>query len=198
MFTGIIKEVGRIQSARALEGGQEMRICCDLAGQLQVDQSISINGVCHTVTEMDESSFTVQSVAETLRKTAIGELGRGDAVNLERSLRVDQLLDGHLVQGHVDTTGRIAAIEQKGEDRLFSVSYDEEFKDLIVTRGSIAIDGISLTVASEKDAIFTIAVIPYTFHHTTMKERTLGDSVNLEFDIMGKYVVRYLRNVHSS
>jgi riboflavin synthase len=198
MFTGIIKEVGRVQSTRALEGAREMTVDCDLAAQLHVDQSVNINGVCHTVTEAGGSSFTVQSVEETLRKTAIGKLGSGDPVNLEQSLRSDQLLDGHLVQGHVDTTGRIAAIKQEGDDRLFSISYDEAFRDLIVARGSISIDGISLTVASEEDSIFIVTVIPYTFHHTTMRERTVEDSVNLEFDILGKYVVRYLKNVHPS
>lgn len=194
MFTGIIKEVGEIRSIGNLDGGREITIACNLAAEVAVDQSISINGVCHTVTAHEEQTFTVQSVEETLRKTNIGSLTEGDPVNLERSLRPDQLLDGHLVQGHVDSTGEISDIKQEGTDWLFSVNYDEEFKDLIVGRGSIAVDGISLTVASEKDNRFTIAVIPYTFEHTNLYAKAPGDTVNLEFDVLGKYVVRYLEN----
>lgn len=194
MFTGIIKEVGRIDTIKQLDGGKELSIACELAKNVDVDQSICINGVCHTVTRVDVSSFTVQSVEETLRKTNIGALQTDDLVNLESSLRPDQLLDGHMVQGHVDTTGTITSIEQEGTDWLFSIEYGAEFKDLIVGRGSIAIDGISLTVAEEQDDTFKVAIIPYTFEHTNLKDRSEGDPVNLEFDILGKYVVRYLKN----
>lgn len=194
MFTGIIKEVGNINSVKNLDGGKEFTISCDLASGLEVDQSISINGVCHTVTACNGATFTVQSVEETLRKTNIGSLTEGDAVNLERSMRPDQLIDGHIVQGHVDATGEITGIEQEGTDWLFSIEYPETYKDLIVGRGSIAIDGISLTVASEKDNRFKVAIIPYTYEHTNMHDRNEGDKVNLEFDVLGKYVVRYLEN----
>lgn len=197
MFTGIIKEVGTIKSVTDLDGGKEITIACDIADELDIDQSISINGVCHTVTAHDGETFTVQSVEETLRKTNIGDLTEGDPVNLERSLRPDQLLDGHLVQGHVDATGTISKIEQEGTDWLFSVEYPEAYKDLIVGRGSIAIDGISLTVASEKKHQFTVAIIPYTYEHTNLYNKNEGDTVNLEFDVLGKYVVRYLENRES-
>lgn len=194
MFTGIIKEVGRIQKVKQLDGGKELNIRCDLADEVAADQSISINGVCHTVTTHDAESFSVQSVEETLRKTNIGSLKKGDPVNLERSLRPDQLLDGHLVQGHVDATGTIAEIQKEGTDRLFTISYPEEYRNLIVGRGSIAIDGISLTVASEEGQRFTVAIIPYTYEHTNLHNKSEGDTVNLEFDVLGKYVVRYLEN----
>lgn len=194
MFTGIIKEVGSIKSIANLDGGREIAIACEMAGEVGVDQSISINGVCHTVTEHDAKSFTVQSVEETLRKTNMGDLSEGDPVNLERSLRPDQLLDGHLVQGHVDATGTVTSIEQEGTDWLITIAYPENAKDLIVGRGSIAIDGISLTVASEKDSQFTVAIIPYTYEHTNLHSKKEGDTVNLEFDVLGKYVVRYLEN----
>lgn len=194
MFTGIIKEVGRVEEVKQLDGGRELSIACELAENVDVDQSISINGVCHTVTRVHTASFTVQSVEETLRKTNIGMLESGDLVNLEPSLRPDQLLDGHMVQGHVDTTGIITSIEQEGTDWLFSIKYGTEFKNLIVGRGSIAIDGISLTVAGEQDDTFKVAIIPYTYEHTNLQERSEGDAVNLEFDILGKYVVRYLEN----
>ncbi len=128
MFTGIIQEVGTISRVKNLQGGKELTIACEFSDQLQVDQSISINGVCHTVTAFDENSFTVQSVEETLRKTNIGHLKQDDLVNLERSLRPDQLLDGHLVQGHVDAVGTVEKIEQEGTDYLFTISYPDEYQ----------------------------------------------------------------------
>lgn len=192
MFTGIIQEVGTVTDVEALEGGRELTISCGFAQELQVDQSISINGVCHTVTSFTGHSFTVQSVEETLRKTNIGELQENDPVNLERSLRPDQLLDGHLVQGHVDATGRIEDIRKEGTDYLFTISYPEEKGPLIVGRGSIAIDGISLTVARESENQFTVAIIPYTFNHTNLKAKKKDDSLNLEFDVLGKYVIKYM------
>lgn len=194
MFTGIIKSVGTVQSITSLDGGKEITIACDFADEVSVDQSISINGVCHTATACDTETFTVQSVEETLRKTNIGGLKEQDSVNLERSLRPDQLLDGHIVQGHVDATGTIKNIEQEGTDWLFTVEYPEEYSNLIVGRGSISIDGISLTVANEKGNTFSVAIIPYTYEHTNLNFKVVGDTVNLEFDVLGKYVVKYLEN----
>src|SRR5699024_2630187 len=149
--------------------------------EVQIDQSISINGVCHTVTERTADSFTVQSVEETLRKTNIGRIEVNDGVNLERSLRPDQLLDGHLVQGHVDGPGTIEEIRREGTDYLFTISYPEEEAALVVGRGSITIDGISLTVASEEGNRFRVAIIPYTFNHTNLSQKSAGDRVNIEF-----------------
>jgi len=194
MFTGIIKEVGRVQRVKNMDGGKELSIACDMAPKVQVDQSISINGACHTVTDHDAETFTVQSVEETLRKTNMGDLEEGAGVNLERSLTAEQLLDGHLVQGHVDGTGTIESIKQEGTDWLLAIKYAAAFDDLIVGRGSIAVDGISLTVANNQPQTFTVAVIPYTFEHTNLCDRQPGDVVNLEFDILGKYVVQYLKN----
>ncbi len=194
MFTGIIKSVGRIQTITSVDDGKKITIASDFADEMSIDQSISINGVCHTVTACDENTFTVQSVAETLRKTNIGVLQKDDLVNLERSLRPDQLLDGHIVQGHVDATGTIKKIEQEGTDWLFTIEYPQEHSNLIVGRGSIAIDGISLTVANEQDNTFTVAIIPYTYEHTNLSAKEVGDTVNLEFDVLGKYVVKYLEN----
>lgn len=194
MFTGIIEELGTVEHIKKLKGGCETGISCTFADRLKVDQSVNINGVCHTVTGVNDASFVIQSVDETLRKTNIGKLEEGDSVNLERSLSAEKLLDGHLVQGHVDTVGTVSSIEKEGTDRLFTVEYPEKFRDLIVGRGSIAVDGISLTVAREGENRFTVAIIPYTFDHTNLKFRSVGDRVNLEFDILGKYVVRYLEN----
>ncbi|TYP93943.1 riboflavin synthase alpha chain [Fodinibius salinus] len=194
MFTGIIKSVGTVQNIISLDGGKEIAIAADFAGKLSVDESISINGVCHTVTACDKQTFTVQSVEETLRKTTIGNLGVESPVNLERSMSPDQLLDGHIVQGHVDVTGIIKNIEQEGSDWLFTVEYPREHSSLIVGRGSIAIDGISLTVAEETGNRFTVAIIPYTYEHTNLYSKSVGDAVNLEFDILGKYVQKHLQS----
>lgn len=194
MFTGIIEETGRIQAFEDLEGGKELTVSCSFSDQLKIDQSISINGVCHTVTAKTPVAFNVQSVEETLRKTNIGSLKKEDIVNLERSMTADKLLDGHLVQGHVDTIGTVLKIEKEGTDRLFTIEYPGEFRDLVVGRGSISMDGVSLTVAREKDNRFTVAIIPYTLEYTNLKLKEEGDTVNLEFDIIGKYVARYLEN----
>ena len=194
MFTGIIKSVGTVEGIKSLDGGKEITIASDFADEVSIDQSISINGVCHTATACDAETFTVQSVEETLRKTNIGNLKKADLVNLERSLRPDQLLDGHIVQGHIDATGIIKNIEQEGTDWLFTITYPKKHSDLIVGRGSIAIDGISLTVANEQDNMFSVAIIPYTFEHTNLQSKKAGDTVNLEFDVLGKYVVKYLKN----
>lgn len=194
MFTGIIKSVGTVEQIQELEGGKEITIVSGFAEKVEIDQSISINGACHTATACDEQTFTVQSIEETLRKTNIGDLTKGAPVNLERSMRPDQLLDGHIVQGHVDTTGTITEIEKEDTDWLLTIEYPEEHAGLIVGRGSIAIDGISLTVANEGQNSFQVAIIPYTYEHTNLKAKEIGDTVNLEFDILGKYVLKYMES----
>lgn len=194
MFTGIIEETGTITSIQELDGGKKLGIQCSFGSELNIDQSISINGVCHTVIDRNDSGFKVQSVEETLRKSTMNKLKEGDIVNLERSMTPDKLMDGHIVQGHVDAVGTITSIQEEGTDHLCTIEYPEEYRDLIVGRGSIAIEGISLTVAREEGTRFTVAIIPYTYEHTNLKYKKEGDLVNLEFDILGKYVVRYLGN----
>ncbi len=192
MFTGIIQHTGSIKSIKELDGGREFTIESEVAALLGIDDSICINGVCQTVVKRTEKEFTVQAVEETLRKTTFGTLKEGQPVNLERSLTMNQLLDGHIVQGHVDTTGRITELGKEGTDYLISVKYPPEFAALLVGRGSISVDGISLTVARLTDADFTVAIIPYTFEHTNINTLSAGSLVNLEFDILGKYVARHL------
>ncbi|MEX0607998.1 MAG: riboflavin synthase [Balneolaceae bacterium] len=193
MFTGIIQEVGTVEEITSLNGGGlEIRIACSFAGSCHEDESISINGACHTVTAFDEETFTVQSVEETLRKTSIGELEKGSPVNLERSLTLQKGIEGHLVQGHVDATGTILHIEKEKTGWLLTVEYPEEFTNMIVGRGSVTVEGISLTVAREEGRQFTLAIIPYTWEHTNLKYKSEGDKVNLEFDVIGKYVTKYL------
>lgn len=196
MFTGIISEIGKVHTITPIGDGLQFQIASSFAGTCHVDESIAINGVCHTVTAFDEETFTVQSVAETLRKTSLGELEVGTGVNLERSLTLQTGIEGHLVQGHVDTTAVITEILQEGSDWLFTFEYEKEYQNLIVGRGSITIDGISLTVARDEGQRFTVAIIPYTFEHTNLGNKKAGDKVNLEFDVIGKYVTKYMANLH--
>lgn len=196
MFTGIIQEVGIVKSSKSLNGGgMEFEISCSFAGTCHEDESISINGACHTVTAFNEEMFTVQSVEETLRKTSMGDLEEGALVNLERSLTLQKGIEGHLVQGHVDTVGTISKIEKEETGWLISIEYSEENQNMIVGRGSVTMEGISLTVAREEGNEFTVAIIPYTWDHTNLKDKKEGDKLNLEFDVIGKYVVKYLASV---
>jgi len=195
MFTGIIQEIGTIKQITPLEGGVEVSIGCSFADTCHIDESIAVNGVCLTVTAHNQDTFTVQAVEETLRKTTTGKLQEGDPVNLERSLTLEKGIEGHLVQGHVDTTGTITRIEKEATNWLITVKYPEKHRPMIVGRGSITMEGISLTVAREEEDLFTVAIIPYTWQHTNLQFKNPGDEVNLEFDIIGKYVVRYMASI---
>lgn len=192
MFTGIVSEVGIIQRTEEMDGGKQISIECSFAADTHEDESIAVNGVCLTVVKFDEGAFTVQCVNETLRKTSLGELKTGSHVNLERSLTLEKGIEGHIVQGHVDTVGTIVQIDKKGADILVTIEYPENFTDYIVGRGSISVDGISLTVAQCEQNRFKVAIIPYTWDHTNLLYKSEGDSVNLEFDIFGKYIIQYL------
>ena len=193
MFTGIVSEVGEVTSIKSLKGGVELSIRCSFAGDTHEDESIAVNGVCLTVVSFDSDCFSVQCVEETLRKTSFKTLEEGSPVNLERSLTLDKAIEGHIVQGHVDTMGTITSVQTNDADILITVEYPEEYEDYIVGRGSISIDGISLTVARNEENRFTVAIIPYTWDHTNLKSKKEGDPVNLEFDIFGKYIVQYLK-----
>ena len=196
MFTGIVSEIGKVENIKSLNGGGvETTIACTFAESCHIDESIAVNGACHTVTRFDDKTFTVQSVEETLRKTTMGGLKEGDGVNLERSMTLQAGIEGHLVQGHVDTTGTITSTEKEETGWLITVEYPEEFSNMIVGRGSITMEGISLTIAREEGNQFTVAIIPYTWEHTNLHFKKPGDKVNLEFDIIGKYVVKYLAGI---
>ena len=212
MFTGIVSETGTLQKLRAIPGGQELTIACSFAADVHIDESIAVNGVCLTAVEFDDQTFRVQCVQETLRKTSLGALKEGMAVNLERSLTLEKAIEGHIVQGHVDTVGTIERISQEGADLLVEISYPESFDDYIVDRGSIAVDGISLTVArtvglgegedgadGKGDGAwrprFVVAIIPYTWDFTNLKDKKEGDLVNLEFDMFGKYIIKYMKKL---
>lgn len=192
MFTGIVEEVGVVTDVTKIDGGTELSIQSTFGLEVHIDESISVNGVCLTVVSFDEQVFKVQCVEETLRKTNLGRLDVGSKVNLERSLTLAKAIEGHIVQGHVDTTAKITKIEKKGADVMVWVECPNEFQNYIVGRGSIALDGISLTVARDEGDRFAVAVIPYTWDYTNLKEKEEGDLLNIEFDIFGKYIVKYL------
>jgi len=194
MFTGIIETIATVEAIRPLSGGLEFDLSASYLKEISIDDSIAHSGVCLTVVEKTDSTYTVQAVEETLRKTTLGELKINSKVNAERCLTPHSRLDGHIVQGHVDATGSITKIENEGANWLITIQFADQFTDLIVGRGSITVDGISLTVAHDDANSFTIAIIPFTWEHTTLHERKVGDKVNLEFDILGKYVIKYMKN----
>ena len=194
MFTGIIKEVGRIARVEDLGGGRRFTIQAAMAPDLKIDESVSINGACQTVVDVDAQAetFAVVSIEETLRKTTFSALREDDPVNLERAMRADSRLDGHFVQGHVDATGTVASVEREDTDWLYQIRFDQQYASYLIPVGSIAIDGISLTVARLEGDTLTVAIIPHTYENTNVPTWTEGAAVNLEFDMIGKYVVRAL------
>ncbi|MEI8032301.1 MAG: riboflavin synthase [Chlorobiaceae bacterium] len=193
MFTGIVKDVGRVTGITRRNGGLRLRVLYRSAEEfsgLSIDESVSINGACQTVVAAGDGWLEVDTVEETLKKTTLGDLQTGSPVNLERALRPLDRLGGHFVLGHVDCTGSVREQRELGSSRELWISYPESFLPYIVPAGSITIDGISLTVARLEGLRFAVAIIPYTFANTTLNALKSGDRVNLEFDILGKYVAR--------
>lgn len=194
MFTGIIQEIGAIVDRKNVGGGIHFTIhAVESSRELHVNDSVAINGVCQTVIRKADVTFTVESVEETLKKTTLGELQRGNSVNLELPMKLGDRVGGHLVLGHVDGVGVVAALEKKPSSWLITVDFPEEFSRFVVPVGSIAIDGISLTVASLRESVLAVSIIPHTLEKTTFSRVTLGTRVNLEFDILGKYVDALVR-----
>lgn len=192
MFTGIIEHMGTVASLQASgEGGRLTIHAASVAKLLAVSNSIAVNGCCLTVVELDKENFSADLSGETLRKTSLGEWKTGTRVNLEQPLTAGKEFGGHFVLGHVDTVGRVARLEPEGENWWYGVEVPESFARYIVPQGSVSIDGISLTVARWNGRVAEIAVIPYTYKHTNVREKKIGDAVNLEGDVLGKYVERY-------
>ena len=193
MFTGIIEAVGALESLDQNSTGGRMRVRAgELAGKLKVSESIAVNGCCLTVVEIGDGTFSADLSGETLRRTGFGEMTPGRAVNLERSLAAGALLGGHFVQGHVDGVGRVAGLVPEGENWWLSVRVPDDVARYVAMKGSIAIDGISLTVAGWRDGIVDIAIIPFTYSQTNVGQLTVGDPVNIECDVLAKYVERLL------
>jgi riboflavin synthase len=192
MFTGIIEETGRIAAIEDLGGGRRLTIAASFAQELHPDQSVAVNGACQTVVAVNGNTFEVVAIEETLRKTTFGAFQEGTPVNLERAMQPTGRLDGHFVQGHVDATGEIVAIEKEQTNWLYRVRFDEQFAPYLIPVGSITLDGISLTVARLAEHELTVAIIPHTFEKTTVQTWQPGTHVNMEFDMIGKYVVGFL------
>ena len=193
MFTGIIEEIGVIERRESAGTGIKLRIRAPRSAQeLNIHDSVSINGVCHTVTWRDDHSFDVESVEETLKKTSIRGLHPGNQVNLELPMRLNERLGGHLVLGHVDATGIVKEIEKREGSWFVWIDLPESFKRYLVRVGSISIDGVSLTIAEMNDDAIAVSIIPYTMEHTIFRWYKKGSIVNIEFDIIGKYLSKLL------
>ena len=189
MFTGIIETLGTVVATQQEGTNLHLTITCAITNELKVDQSVAHNGVCLTVTGIEGDAYHVTAVAETLAKTNLGLLKIGDTVNLERSLRVGDRLDGHFVQGHVDATGTCTKRTVLDGSWLFRFTYPESFSKLVIDKGSICINGVSLTAFDATEGGFTVTIIPYTYNHTNFNQIAEGTVVNLEFDVLGKYIL---------
>jgi riboflavin synthase len=190
MFTGLVEAIGRVRRLSPSTSGVRLDIATALAPELAPGDSLATNGVCLTVVAVVGDEVSAEVSPETLRVTALGALARGAGVNLERPLRADSRLGGHFVQGHVDATGVIEAIEAEGEFFRVRIAFPPGLAAFFVPKGSIAVDGISLTVAALAESSFDVQIVPHTWTHTTLPEKRAGDAVNLECDLVGKYVVR--------
>jgi riboflavin synthase len=188
MFSGIVESLGSIRSVRQEAGNVHFEVEAAFAGELKIDQSVAHNGACITVVALTEGAYTVTAIAETLRKTNLGSLQPGSKVNLERCIRLGDRLDGHIVQGHVDLTGTCTEIRDDNGSWLISFNYDPASGFVTVPKGSACVNGVSLTVVESKPGMFSVAIIPYTWEHTNFHTLNVGDAVNLEFDVIGKYV----------
>ena len=190
MFTGIIENIGIINSIQHDNTNIHFTIASDLSKELRVDQSISHNGVCLTVVSLDDSTYTVTAIKETLNKTNLGKLKLGDSVNLERCLKVGDRLDGHFVQGHVDQIATCKSVVNENGSWLFTFKYDPKNNNITIEKGSITVNGVSLTVVNSKESEFSVAIIPYTYENTNFNSFKVGSLVNLEFDVFGKYITK--------
>lgn len=192
MFTGIIETVGQVVKLEKEGTNLHITIESAISQELKIDQSVSHNGICLTVTEVVNSTHRVTAIHETLTKSNLGNLAVGDVANLERCMIANGRFDGHIVQGHVDQTGTVKSIKEVGGSWLFDFEYEPAFGNITVEKGSVAVNGISLTCFNSTDRGFTVAIIPYTYEHTNFHQLKVGDIINLEFDIIGKYVKRLL------
>jgi riboflavin synthase len=193
MFTGIIEATGVVEKMERQESNIEFTLSCPFTQELKIDQSLAHNGCCLTVVKIEGDQYTVTAINETLEKTNLGSWEVGSVVNLERCMVMNGRLDGHIVQGHVDKTGEVFAIENKDGSYYITIRYEEGGAFTTVPQGSITVNGISLTVANSAENQFSVAIIPYTWEHTNMRNIKVGDKVNLEFDIIGKYVAKLMK-----
>ena len=194
MFTGIIETLGTVQEIKKDKDNLHITLASTLTDELQIDQSVAHNGICLTVVAINENLYTVTAIGETVKKTNISYWKTGDIVNLERAMKLGDRLDGHIVQGHVDQIGScITALETNGS-WYYTFEYDETINNITIEKGSITVNGVSLTVVDSKNNQFSVAIIPYTFDHTNFQSFEVGTKVNLEFDLIGKYISKLYSN----
>ena len=196
MFTGIIETLGTVENIQKENDNLHITLSSSITKELKIDQSVSHNGICLTVVNIKDDSYTVTAIKETIDKTNLGDWKVGEVVNLERAMKLGDRLDGHIVQGHVDQTGICKKIEDANGSIYFTFEYDKTQNNITIEKGSITVNGVSLTVVNSKENEFSVAIIPYTLEHTNFKNFAVGTKINLEFDVVGKYVARLhnLRN----
>ncbi|MGB0403432.1 MAG: riboflavin synthase [Salibacteraceae bacterium] len=198
MFTGIIETLGVVTNLDKEESNLHISIKAKLGAELKVDQSVAHNGVCLTVVAIENETYTVTAIKETLEKTNLNNLVIGSKVNLERCLQFGGRIDGHVVQGHVDTTGQLVSVINENGSWLFTFTYPKEFDNLIIDKGSITVNGTSLTVVNPEPQKFSVAIIPYTYENTIFHTLKINDRVNLEFDVLGKYIASHMKAYNSA
>lgn len=192
MFTGIIETLGKVTQLKEEQSNLHITVKSIISKDLKIDQSVAHNGVCLTVVGLKDDEHTVTAIGETLQKTNIGDLKVGDLVNLERCMQMNGRLDGHIVQGHVDQTAKCINLKETDGSWAFTFEYDADKGNVTVEKGSVCVNGISLTVVNSGDHTFSVAIIPYTFENTNLQNVKVGDLVNIEFDIIGKYVAKMM------
>ena len=190
MFTGIIETLGIIKDLKKDNSNLNITVSSGITHELKIDQSVAHNGVCLTVIAINNGEYTVTAIKETIEKTNLADWKVGDLLNLERAMKLGERLDGHIVQGHVDQTGICKSIEEANGSWYFTFEYDSNLNNITIEKGSITVNGVSLTVVNSKEKEFSVAIIPYTFEHTNFKNVQIGTTINLEFDVVGKYVAR--------
>ena len=196
MFTGIIEDIAKVIHLKKEQNNLHIKLKSKVANELKIDQSVSHNGVCLTVVDVDDNSYVVTAIKETLDKSNLGKLSVGDKVNIERAMKLGERLDGHIVQGHIDQTAVCEEIENEAGSWKFSFQYDKSLNNVTIEKGSITVNGVSLTVVDSGINTFSVAIIPYTYEHTTFNLIEKGSVVNLEFDVLGKYVKKLLQLVN--
>lgn len=194
MFTGIIESLGLIQEIQREDSNLHITLISSITEELKIDQSVSHNGICLTIVAIKDNSYTVTAIDETIKKTTISGWQKGDVVNLERAMKLGDRLDGHLVQGHVDQIGTCISVEETNGSWLYTFVYDSTLQNMTIEKGSITVNGVSLTVVNSKNNQFSVAIIPYTYENTNFKKFTLDTKINLEFDVIGKYVSKLFNN----
>ena len=194
MFTGIIETVGTVHAIKKDKDNLHITIDSTITAELQIDQSVAHNGICMTVVSIDNSFYTVTAIGETIKKTNLSELKLGDKMNLERAMRLGDRLDGHIVQGHVDQIGSCSVANETNGSWYYTFVYDESIGNITIEKGSVTVNGVSLTVVDSRKNEFSVAIIPYTFEHTNFNSFEIGTKVNLEFDVIGKYVSKLYSN----